>query len=198
MTVTTSVNEPLELARRLHDTVAQRLAGLSYLLATPDDGRTDALDRCRAEVDAALDELREALTSIGSPPRRDLQAEALAEFRLLRTQVPEASLDIPLIAITMIEPCDLVCAFLVEGLRNVRKHATPTHVTVSVTRDVDVVAIAILNDGVTTRRGPSCGAGRRLLEVEASLCGGLVESAPGAPGHWCQRLILPAAESYAA
>jgi hypothetical protein len=61
----TTVNEPLELARRLHDTVAQRLAGLSYLLSASEPC-PEALAFCRAEVDAALDELRDALTTIGS------------------------------------------------------------------------------------------------------------------------------------
>src|SRR4051812_24315547 len=56
MTSSSRVDEPLELARRLHDTVAQRLAGLSYLLSMPERGQADALARCRAEVDAALDE----------------------------------------------------------------------------------------------------------------------------------------------
>jgi signal transduction histidine kinase len=198
MPVITTANEPLELARRLHDTVAQRLAGLSYLLATPDNGRVETLDRCRAEVDAALDELRDVLTSVGSAPQRDARTDALTELRLLRTQQPGAVLDVPLAGIMAVEPRSLVCAFLAEGLRNVRKHASPARVAVTVVRDADVVSIAILNDGVGSRRGPSCGAGRRLLEVEASLCGGLVESAPAAPGHWCQRLILPAAESCAA
>jgi len=198
MPVITTANEPLELARRLHDTVAQRLAGLSYLLATSENGRVETVDRCRAEVDAALDELRDVLTSVGAAPQRDARGGVLAELRLLQTHHPGAAFDVPLPEIMAVEPRSLVSAFLAEGLRNVRKHASPARVAVTVACDVDVVSIAIVTDGVRSRRGPSCGAGRRLLEVEASLCGGLVESAPAARGHWCQRLILPAAESCAA
>src|SRR5213593_2469227 len=122
MTSTSSVDEPLELARRLHDTVAQRLAGLSYLLSMPARGQADALARCRAEVDAALDELRDALMSVGSAPRRNVHAEALAELRRLREQFPDASLSLPLDAIMTTEPRHLVFAFVAEGLRNARKH----------------------------------------------------------------------------
>jgi hypothetical protein len=44
--------------------VAQRLEALSSLLAAPSRARQDTLERCRTEVDAALDELREALQAI--------------------------------------------------------------------------------------------------------------------------------------
>jgi signal transduction histidine kinase len=189
----TTVNEPLELARRLHDTVAQRLAGLSYLLSTSEPC-PEALAFCRSEVDAALYELRDALTTVGSGCARSQRAEALAELERFRQGFPEVSLTLALDDLMDTEPRNLVCAFLGEGLRNVRKHSSPSHVSVTVLRDAEVGSIAIFNDGVSGRPGPSCGAGRRLLELEASLHGGLVESVPAGPGCWCQRLILPAAE----
>jgi signal transduction histidine kinase len=186
------VGESVELARRLHDTVAQRLAGLSYLLATAPE-RNEALDRCRVEVDAALGELREALTCVGSCAGRDVRAETLVELRKLRGRFPAAELDIPVEEVLQSGPRSLVGTFLVEALRNIRKHAVPTRVSVDVLHEPEVTSVTIVNDGVRAQRGSSCGAGRRLLEIEASLHGGLVESTPVEAGRWCQRLILPAA-----
>lgn len=194
----TCVNEPIELARRLHDTVAQRLAGLSYLLAGVEPRQDDPLGRCRVEIDAALSELRDVLSSVGSATPRDTRMELAAELHALLDRFPFADLDCAVDEALATEPRNLVGTFLIEALRNVRKHSTPTRLTVDVTRGPEVTLISVVNDGVDGRRGPSCGAGRRLLEVEASLHGGLVESAPGASGHWHQRLILPAAELRAA
>src|SRR3954447_516266 len=194
----THVSEPIELARRLHDTVAQRLAGLSYLLAGVEPQRDDPLGRCRVEIDAALSELRDVLASVGSAPRRDARSEVSDELRALVDRFPFVDVDCAVDEALATEPRGLVGAFLVEALRNIRKHSTPTQVTVAVAREAEVTLITVVNDGVNGRRGPSCGAGRRLLEVEASLHGGLVESTPGTAGVWYQRLILPTAELRAA
>jgi signal transduction histidine kinase len=194
----TRVSEPIELARRLHDTVAQRLAGLSYLLAAVEPRQDDPLGRCRVEIDAALSELRDVLSSVGSAAPRDARMEVAAELHALLDQFPFADLDCALDEALATEPRSLVATFLIEALRNCRKHSTPTRISVEVTHGPEVTLISVVNDGVNGRRGPSCGAGRRLLEVEASLHGGLIESTPRASGHWHQRLILPAAELRAA
>jgi nitrate/nitrite-specific signal transduction histidine kinase len=192
------INEPIELARRLHDTVAQRLAGLSYLLASVPE-HSDALEQCRAEVDAALGELRDALGSVGAPSvRRDAYEEVLAELRLLRAEFEDLELHHRLADAFEAGPQTLVAAFLAEALRNVRKHAAPNRVSVDVVHQHDVTFVIVLNDGVKPRRGRSCGAGRRLLEVEASLHGSLVDSSPAEPGCWRQQLILPGALPQAA
>jgi signal transduction histidine kinase len=186
--------EPLELARRLHDTVAQRLAGVSYLLSTPHEAREDALDRCRIEIDAALVELRDALSTVGAARKRDMHAELASELDELRRVCPDVLVQLPFEEVGTVHPASLVGGFLVEAIRNIRKHARPSLVTTEILREPEILAITVVNDGVTGERGPSCGAGRRLLELEASLHGGLVESSPGDPGTWCQRLILPVTE----
>lgn len=181
---------PLALARHLHDTVAQRLAGLSYLLSEVEASPDDPLFRCREEVDAALDELRDALTTVAAAPQPTSAPDVTTELELLRAARPSATIEVPVDDLSF-EPRGLVAAFLVESLRNVRKHAIPTTVRAEVRHGPDVITITIVNDGVTGIRGPSCGAGRRLLQVEASLHGGLVESGSADAGAWRQQLLLP-------
>jgi nitrate/nitrite-specific signal transduction histidine kinase len=189
----------VQLARRLHDTVAQRLAGLSYALSAEQLSGEEAVVLCRVEVEAALRELREALVSAPSTPAFPGTAGDVAkEIRQLRCDFPQLDLRCPLDEVLQNEPAGLVTSFLLEALRNVRKHANPTVLTVDVRHDVDVTTITVTNDGVGARRGPSCGAGRRLLEAEASLHGGLVDSCALGSGRWQLRLILPVAEQLAA
>jgi signal transduction histidine kinase len=186
-------SEPVALARRLHDTVAQRLAGLSYLLAHGDDPTADTLLRCRAEVNAALGELREALASVTAGRRDgDDRAELETQLRAVRERFPDARVMVDLTGVLEAQPSGLVRGFVAEALRNVCKHASPRVVTVAVQDDGDLLSVVVHNDGVRTCAGPSCGLGRRLLEVEASLCGGLVESTPLGGEEWRQRLLLPA------
>jgi nitrate/nitrite-specific signal transduction histidine kinase len=189
---------PVQLARRLHDTVAQRLAGLSYALSAEQLSGEEAVVLCRVEVEAALRELRDALVSAPSAPALPGPGGDVAnELRRLRRDHPQLDLPCQLDEVLQHEPAGLVSSFLLEALRNVRKHAKPTVLTVDVHHDVDVTTITVTNDGVGARRGPSCGAGRRLLEVEASLHGGLVDSCALGSDRWQQRLILPVTEQLA-
>lgn len=181
-----------ELARRLHHTVAQRLAGMSYLLAADSRLPGELLDRCRSEVDAALSELRDALASVESGGNWAGDAGQVdIEVRALLAAFPDVDLrwrrDLELEA----DRAGLVENFLVEGLRNVRKHAKPTRVEVTVCRGESVTVLEIGNDGVSRPRSATCGMGRRLLELEASLQGSLVESVAIGGDRWAQRIILP-------
>jgi signal transduction histidine kinase len=180
------------LARQLHDTVAQRLAGLSLLLAAvhPEDER---LDRCRDEVAAALAELRSALeTSVADadPPPPGLDAELLAlrrEHPLVRIRWSGAE------GLRAGAAGGLVDTFLGEGIRNARRHARPSEVRIDRVADDALLRITVRNDGVLPERRVSCGMGLRLLETEAAIAGGLIDSGPSdEEGWWQLRLILPA------
>lgn len=181
----------LALARRLHDTVVQRLAGLSLVLGG--DQQLDELDRtrCRDEVLAALDELRDSLEEVLTGASGDA-ATFPEEHAAMSREHPRAAIDCTAVLPLLDEP--LVDAFLAEGLRNARKHARPRIVHVTVAGDEEVTEITLRNDGVardgSRRRG--CGVGVRLLETEASVAGCLVDGGPGTQeGWWTLRLIMP-------
>lgn len=184
----------LDLARRLHHTVAQRLAGLAYLLAADQPLADEALDRCRSEVEAALSELRDALSSVSVASGGERGGDVDAELRALLDAFPALDLQWRGDDVLETEPGCLVEGFLVEALRNIRKHAQPTQVVVDVAEEPGVTVVEVANDGIIRRKRASCGAGRRLLELEASLHGALVESARQGAGRWSQRLILPTTE----
>jgi signal transduction histidine kinase len=168
------------------------LAGLSFLLSAPGGSGAETLDRCRIEVDSALQELREALCSVAGPAEREIHGDIRAELRAMRRENPGAISRAAVEVVLERDPRSVVASFVLEALRNIRKHSSPSEVRVEMVEDLDVVLVSVVNDGVRSSRGPSCGAGRRLLEVEASLHGGLIESTVLDDGRWLQRLLLPA------
>jgi nitrate/nitrite-specific signal transduction histidine kinase len=135
---------PVQLARRLHDTVAQRLAGLSYALSAEQLSGEEAVVLCRVEVEAALRELRDALVSPPSAPSfPGTRGDVAKELGRLRRDFPQLDLRCALDEVRQNEPAGLVSSFLLEALRNVRRHAKPTVLTVDVRHDVDVMTITV-------------------------------------------------------
>jgi signal transduction histidine kinase len=182
----------LAMARQLHDTVAQRLAGLSLLLAAQsrpfDRGERE---RCHAEVIAALAELREGLE--GALDGSDAAAHgAEQELERLREVCPGLRVRSPSESWPAGEFGELVDAVVAEALRNARKHATPRQVLIERVVDAETVTIVVRNDGV--RRGcrsVGCGMGLRLLQVQAATAGCIVESSADGAGWWRVQLVLP-------
>jgi len=181
------------LVGRLHDTVGQRLAGLSLLLASDAPLGPDLRDRGRAEVAAALAELRQALDAglSGGAPARPTAAE---EIERLRAAHPGVVVDwewrdrFPV----DIGPTRLIDALVAEAVRNARKHATPTRVAVELELDAETATVSVINDGARQRpTGAGMGLGLRLLQIEAGAVGGLIESGPHGAGCWRVALILP-------
>ena len=180
----------LDLARRLHDTIAQRLTGLSCFLGESEQpAPADALERCRDEIHAAIDELRELLDSVGrGRPNRGPQLDA--EITSLRAAFPNLELN-------WRGPRDmefsgsLVDSFLVESLCNIRKHARPTRVTIESQQADDATILSVTNDGVLSQPGRGTRQGTRLLALEATAVGAITDSYADGAGQWRQRLIMP-------
>src|SRR5262249_42958675 len=96
----------------------------------------------------------------------------------------------------------LAQSVLGEALRNVRKHAEPSRVSVAVDRDEDTFTLEVRNDGIEggarSGRGGSGGMGPRLAAFEALQHNGFVEFGPekGAePPGWRVRLVVPVKET---
>lgn len=185
----------LALAQRLHDTVVQRLAGLSLLLGSGQPLDAEATSVCRAEISTALDELRTGLDGLLADTAPAAAPAFEQEIEALRREHPGVHVDCSATRQLLgdhVQP--LVDAVLTEGLRNARKHAVPTRVVLELQRGDGTVGLVLRNDGAGARELRGCGMGLRLLELEASLLGGLIESGAGPEeGSWQLRLTLPSA-----
>ncbi|MGH2953309.1 MAG: GAF domain-containing sensor histidine kinase [Solirubrobacterales bacterium] len=188
--------ERIELAREVHERVMQRLFGVSMALGADRDLGSDDADRCAAEVEAALGELRDALARslepTAGPSRTTLRAELQRlgrQYKALPLQVTwEDGAEVP----AGLEP--LAVSVLTEALRNAEKHARPSHVWVSVGRTEGAFALEVRNDGLgRAEPQPGSGLGLRLASYESLQRGGMLEF--GREGdEWRIRLVLPAGD----
>ena len=203
-------SERQRMARELHDTLAQGLAGLILQLEAVDThlagGRTDraqtivqqAMERARGTLRDArrvIDDLRS-----GRPASEDVARELTAEARRLET-----SLGIPcMVQLDLPEelPCEVGEALrrvVSEGLTNIARHAGAAHAWVQVSSADGRLCVEVRDDG----RGfdPAAVAaghyGLLGLQERARLLGGecRVQSAPGQGTllRWCIPVATEAA-----
>jgi signal transduction histidine kinase len=189
------LEQRIDLAREIHEGVIQRLFGVSMVLDGTGPLPAAARERCAAETQAALSELRAALQRpLGRVPRATATTLA-AEVERLARQHPELGIalvqgaagDVP----RALEP--LAQSLLREAVRNARKHARPTHVSVHVRRASGAFVLEVVNDGVLAPgRGHAreAGMGLRLAALEALQYGGVVEFGEREPGIWQVRLVV--------
>ncbi len=197
---TRRLGERLELAREIHERVMQRLFGVSLALSAERALDPEQRERCRVEMQEALSDLRSALERPLAPVALTTATTLAAELARVGESDPARPAGLPLavnwpdgVEVPLdVEP--LAQSVLAEALRNIAKHASPTRVEVSVTRDADTFALEVRNDGVSAgARG--AGMGLRLAAFEALQHGGMVEFGNAEPGQWRVRLVVPIAEA---
>jgi signal transduction histidine kinase len=187
----------LDLAREIHERVVQRLFGISLVLGREGDLSDEARRRCTEEMQAALADLREALTRPLAPPPLDTGATLRGELDRLGRHYKDLPLEVDWEPGAEVpedaEP--LAQAVLAEALRNAQKHAQPTSVRVRVSQDDDAFVLEARNDGVNGSGDPkpTAGMGLRLAAVEALGCGGVVEFGREGGDEWRVRLVVPLA-----
>ncbi|HWH95819.1 MAG TPA: GAF domain-containing protein [Baekduia sp.] len=185
------LEDRIDLARDIHDRVIQRLFGVSLVLTHPVDDA--ARERCGAEVQTALSDLRTALQRPLGRPARATGTTLAAELRRMAVEHADVGLrvygDVPPLP-PELEP--LAQSVLTEAVRNVRKHALARQIDVRVRRENGVFVLEVSNDGVTGRRAPGPpGMGLRLAALEAIHAGGVVEFGERPSGRWQVRLAVP-------
>jgi signal transduction histidine kinase len=185
------LGERLELAREIHEQVLQRLFGVSLALSSEQPLTLGERERCRAEMQQALGDLRKALERPLAPLARDTGTTLAAELeRLTAAAAPPIRVDWPADVSVPADLEPLAQGLLAEALRNIAKHASPSVVEVALGRDEDTFALEVRNDGVRPgARGP--GMGLRLAAFDALQHGGVVEFGPRGAGHWRVRLVVP-------
>jgi signal transduction histidine kinase len=160
----------------------------------------EARRRCADEMQAALADLRDALSRSLAPPSIDTGATLREELERLGRHYKELPLELEWEEGVEVpaELDSLAQSVLAEALRNARKHARPSLVHVRVRQVDGTFVLEVRNDGVGDRPGPrGTGMGLRLAAVEALQRGGVVEFGPEDGDDWRVRLVLPLEEAAA-
>ena len=182
--------ERRRIERDLHDGAQQRLVSLAMNLGMARERFADAPESVRRAIaDAhdeavlALSELREFIRGLHPAVLNDRGLGAALSGLAARAPLPvRLRVDVPRPASPSVEA---VAYFIVsEALTNVAKHAQATRAEVTVTRDGDLLRIAVTDDG-SGGAAPADGDGtglRGLAQRAAAVDGTLtIDSPPGGP-----------------
>jgi len=173
------------LERDLHDGAQQRLVSLALslrLLRSRLEGDPEAvseLEAARAELEQALDELRELARGLHPSVLSDRGLDAALDGLVHRAPLPVELDGTP--GERLPDRVESAAYFVVaEALTNVAKYADATHASVHVSREDGRVLVEVSDDGVGGA-DPDTGSGLRgLLDRVSALGGSLdVESEPG-------------------
>jgi len=190
------LSERIDLAREVHERVTQRLFGVSMALGSDRPLATEDRERCAAEIEAALGDLREALIGSAGTSLMELAEGGLrSELDRLGRQYKRLPLvvhwregvDVP----ERLEP--LAVSILNEALRNAEKHADPSEVRVTIDAPDGAFLMEVRNDGLAQADGAGRGVSRmglRLASYEALQRGGMLEYGRE-EDQWRVRLVLP-------
>jgi signal transduction histidine kinase len=194
-----SLAEGVRLAREVHEQVMQRLFGVSMVLGSAEELTAAERRRCASELEAALSELRDALSrplAPAGPPGATLRGEL--------DRLGDHYKDIPL-SVTWAGGAELPPEFeplaasaLAEALRNAEKHATPSLIEVAVGEADGAFSLEVRNDGVAAASRQDggdgmhgSGMGLHLATLELMQHGGVVEYGPEGEDGWRTRVLLP-------
>jgi signal transduction histidine kinase len=181
------LEERRRLERDLHDGAQQRLVSMALGMRLARDRMRDdpdtaerILDGAGAELEAALEELRELARGIHPAVLSDRGLDAALETLARRAPLPvdlnhESYERLP-------ESIELAAYFVVsEALTNVAKYADASHATVNVARGNGKLLVEVTDDGVGGA-DPDKGTGLRGLADRLAVIEGRleVESPPGA------------------
>jgi signal transduction histidine kinase len=187
------LGDRLDLARDVHERVVQRLFGVSLALGAPGELTPAQRERCADELQAATQELRDAIQrpmaraprEVDTTLREELSRLAAEHADLLLAVCWDDDAEIP----PALEP--LAQTVVGEAVRNARKHARPTRIDVRVEREEGALAIGVVNDGVGPDAPAGAGVGLRLAAFEALNFGAAVDFGRTPPDRWHVRLMLP-------
>ena len=186
-----ALGERLDLAREIHESVLQRLFGVSLALGAEQPLDRAERERCRIEMQEALSDLRRALERPLAPLAPETGTTLAAELERVRRS-PGFVVAVDWRGDTTV-PADLeplAQSVLAEALRNIAKHADPSRVEVAVSRDENTFTLEVRNDGARSGDGDP-GMGLRLAAFEALQQGGVVEFGPVDEDRWRVRLVIP-------
>jgi signal transduction histidine kinase len=180
----TRIVEAADAARRrierdLHDGAQQRLVSLALSLRLlesslePDSAATRELAAARAELDAALEELRELARGIHPSILVDRGLEAALASLAGRSTVP-VELDVDGCAELPLSVQTTAYFLVAEALTNASKHANSDRIEVRVAAGEGHTVVEVRDDG-SGGAGPAQGSGLSGLADRVSALGGTLE-----------------------
>ena len=197
--ITATDSERRRVERDLHDGAQQRLVALSMELGrlraataeTTEPGMREALGGLSADLERAIEELRELARGILPPILTDAGLGAAVESLALRAPLPvQAAVHLP-DRLPLAHESTLYFV-IAEGLANVARHAGATRATVRVSVGHGRVRAEVADDG---RGGasPEGGSGLQGLADRVGALGGTlsVDSIPGEGTRLAAELPLP-------
>ena len=187
------LQQRIDLAREIHEGVVQRLFGVSLALSREEPRDAHSRRRCASEVQAALADLRTALTRPLGRASRPTTVTFAEELEHVRALYPD------LVILLDGDPADavpssleaLAQSVLVEAVRNAHKHARASFVNVSLRDRAGTFTLEVRNDGAHLPSEGTGGVGLRLATLEALQHGGVLEYGESEPGAWQVRLVVP-------
>jgi signal transduction histidine kinase len=189
----------IDLAREVHESVVQRLFGVSLALSGDHALDDETRRRCAEEIQQALGELRTAIQRPLGRPVVVTKTTLREEVARLRHEHPDLGIDLdsaadggaePGLAVPVeLEP--LAQSVLAEAIRNAHKHASPTRVGVRTELRDGAFVLEVTNDGVSGKAAGIAGMGLRLAGFEALQAGGLLEFGARDSDRWQVRLVVP-------
>ncbi|HMD87815.1 MAG TPA: sensor histidine kinase [Anaerolineaceae bacterium] len=197
--------ERVRLARDIHDGLGHHLTVLSIQLQAANKlvGRNpqaaaEAIQSCRTEVKAALEEVRRSVSMMRQSPVDDQplaqELETLVKnFEQLtglpvNLQLQNAPTDLPLIVRQSLYRA------VQEGLTNVQKHGQNVHqVKIHLEVDSECVRLKVLNDGhgLDENQAGQPGFGLAGLRERVSQLNGAMKSGPGKSGGYEVEITIP-------
>lgn len=205
----TRANERQRLARELHDTLAQGLAGLTMqldavdALLTEDNAREaqEVVQQAMVRSRATLVDARKAIDDLRSARAEELDCcEAVQKELLHFTTATGITCQADLAALAMIAPAfhEHVLRVVSEGLGNVARHAQAHQVWVRAFQEESMLTIEMRDDGIgfdpsheATRPGHY---GLLGLRERARLVGGRLEIESTSGRGTTLRFTLPSAQ----
>ena len=197
--------ERQRMARELHDTLAQGVAGLvlqleavkAHLAAGRDERAAAIVDQALGRARSTLAESRAAIDDLRSPTR-DL-ATAITERSERFTHATGTPCTVEMDAgdgdALPAEVAGHVLAVLDEALANVARHAAATQATVRLARDIGDWTLAVCDDGRgfdPAQATPAGHYGLLGMHERARLIGGSVTVTSAVGQGTCVRLVVPA------
>lgn len=202
----TLLTERQRMARELHDTLAQGLAGVILqleavrlrLASGEADRASEIIDQAQARARAALAAARQAIDDLRAGPAGAGDAHATVEEEIRRFSTATGiavEADIAALATLPADVAEQTVRVIVEGLTNVLRHAQAQRIWVQVMAHEGGVETVVRDDGVgfdvTAAAGMAGHYGLLGLRERARLAGGEVQVVSEPGQGTTVRLCLP-------